>query len=437
MELQIKKNKFKKINKKYFVFLFLTVLLILSVIGVIYFHTQSKEPEMYSIIREYSIPFEDKNDLVELVIESMSQSDLVLLGESTHGTQEFYEYRSQISKELIENHDFRFIAVEGDWNSLYELNLYVKGLSDYSSAKQILETFDRWPVWMWSNEEIELLIEWLKEHNDKNPSRKVGFYGFDVYGAENSLELFKDTFKEKYPCIFQFEEDFTLYPRYLVEKGISCERNAENFYLEIESLEENYDKKEYFNLKQNALVIKNAEKHYRRTLFQDSSSWNKRILHMNESIYNIMEYKNGKGVLWAHNTHVGDARATEMHAQGVINKGQLLRESGMNTFILGFGTYTGEVVAGDYWGSSMRIFEIPNAREDSIESLFYNSGLEKNLFIFDENVPSEIMQSKGHRAIGVVYNPENEHVTNFVNTILPKRYDAFIFFKETNALKPL
>ncbi len=385
------------------------------------------------------ITLNEESDLDELITLT-SNYDVVLLGESSHGTQEFYEWRRLISQRLISEKGFSFIAVEGDWNSLYELNLYVKGLSDYNSAREVLDTFGRWPTWMWANKEIELLAEWLKEHNQGLPvDERVGFFGLDVYGAENSLSVVQEELGGVYPCLSRFQNDFGDYPAYLAQQGGSCEDEAINVFGKIkgnQSLREALGSKEFFYLEQNAFVVKNAEKHYRGMLSQSPDSWNKRVLHMNKSVGRLIEHADGKGIVWAHNTHVGDARATEMSLYGQVNKGQLLREAGLNVFILGFGTYKGEVVAGSSWGSPMQVMQVPEAMNESYEYLLESLGLESEIIVFNETTPQELFEARGHRAIGVVYNPLNEQ-GNYVGTILPYRYDAFIFFKETSALKLL
>jgi len=377
---------------------------------------------------------------LDKLINLTSNYEIVLLGEASHGTQEFYEWRRLISQRLVEEKGFSFIAVEGDWDSLYELNLYVKGLSDYNSAREVLETFERWPTWMWANKEVELLAERLKEYNqDLLVEEKVGFFGLDVYGAENSILVVQETLGDVYPCLSRFQNDFGDYPAYLAQQGGSCEDEARSVFQKIsdnQSLRETLGSKEFFYLEQNAFVVKNAEKHYKGMLSQSPDSWNDRVIHMNKTIGRLKEFYDGKGIVWAHNTHVGDARATEMSLYDQVNKGQLLREAGLNVFILGFGTYKGEVVAGSSWGSPMQVMQVPEAMNQSYEYLFKNLGLESELIIFNETTPEELFEARGHRAIGVVYNSLNEQ-GNYVGTILPYRYDAFIFFKETSALELL
>lgn len=364
------------------------------------------------------------HDLDELIL-LMAEKDLVLLGESTHGTQEYYELRSTITKRLIKEHDFRFIAVEGDWNSIYELNLYVKGLR--SSAADV--RFHRWPEWMWDNEVIRELAEWLRLHNEK--STRIGIYGMDVYDAEQSLVVAESLGGRSYPCLSMFRNDFTLYARYISEGNPPCVEAEENYYSIKASLP---DDKESRHIIQSALVVKNTERHYRAMAKTEMSSWNERVLHMNQTVAKLSRY--GKGIVWAHNTHVGDARASAMAFSNSVNIGQLLREANKSIYILGFGTYTGTVLAARSWGSEMMEMVIPPARSDSYEHLFESMGL-KNAWINlkHPDLPSEIKRRNNNRAVGVIYNPEYEYPGNYVDTDITARYDSFIFIRNTTALK--
>ena len=390
---------------------------------------------------EYFKELEGVEDYDNL-IKTMSGEDLVFLGESTHGTQEYYEIRSKISKRLIEEYDFDFIVVEGDWASLYELNLYVKGKSSYGSAREILEGFDRWPEWMWSNEVIEDLAEWLKDYNEDLPvEERVGFYGMDVYGGENSLEIVEELTEYSYDCMVDFVDDFSLYSQYLAQGNPSCHREVEEIYESIsddEELMRNLGERKYFYVKQNAFIVKNAERHHRGMVFDFLSSWNERVYHMEDTLYNLLDYKGDKGILWAHNTHVGDARFTSMREEGRVNIGELAREEGKDVFILGFATSSGEVIAGSSWGSNENVMQIPPANENSYEYFFMNEGLDKSLIMFDDsNIPEELKEVNNNRAIGVVYNPYTEYPSNYVPTDITNRYDGLIFINQTTPLESL
>ncbi len=373
-----------------------------------------------------------------ILIEKMSNFDLVLLGESTHGTEEYYEIRRILSQKLIENYNFNFIAVEGDWSLIYELDLYIKGKSEFDSAYDVLKTFDRWPEWMLANEQIRILAEWLREHN-LNLDDKVSIYGFDLYNAEESIRIVEKYTDFEYNCLFNFKNDLSLYARYIHFNNQPCNFETENIYYQIKnnlSVIEKLDNHNYFNIKQNAFVVMNAEKHYRGMAVENINSWNVRALHMNSTIGNLINLdKNKKGIIWAHNTHIGDSRATEMFDSNLVNIGYLLRESDISTFSLGFGTYKGEVLAGSSWGSAVQKMVIPEANLNSYEYILNDMGFE-NVIIFlnDSNLPEIFKDINNNRAIGVVYNPLIEYPGNYVLTDIVNRYDSFIFIRETSAL---
>ena len=373
-------------------------------------------------------------DDIDVLLEQMEQHDLILLGESTHGTQEFYEWRRIITQRLIEEQDIGFIAVEGDWGSIYRLHEYVIGTRN-DTAESILRAFSRWPEWMWNNNEILELAEWLREYNEQYPAeQRVGFFGMDVYGAENSLQAVKEAVEGTavenevhvaYAC-FAGVREFMDYVS-LLQQGVMCADEAEYVVELVKALP--------FVVQQHAHVVKNAERHFRAMIDPSLDSWNERVYHMNATVYRLHQTY-GRGIIWAHNTHVGDARATAMVQQGQVNIGQLFREQDIQPYILGFGTYTGSVRAGLQWGAPGQVMHIPRAMSGSYEDML--SRFDTALFLLKdtEKVPELFTHRLGHRAIGVVYNPLNER-GNYVPTILAERYDAFIFIKETRAIHPI
>jgi len=397
---------------------------------------------------------------LDAIIEAAGDRKLALLGEASHGTHEYYAWRDSISRRLITEKGFSFIAVEGDWASLYELNRYVKNMPGAAaSAKDVLLGLDRWPLWMWGNHEVVELAEWLREHNEGLPfEEKVGFYGMDVYDEWRSKSALLNMLEELnpalhkqvhalYACFRPFGGDSWAYAR-SVQRGMqSCESE---FSQAVQLIQETYPDNETINdyekfyLLQNALVVKHAEKFYRKAVAsQDASSWNSRVNYMNLTVNRLLELygPDSKGIVWAHNTHVGDARFTEMRQFGQVNIGQLAREQHgpENVFIVGFSTYRGNVLAGSGWASEMQNMRVPRARSNSIEYKFNKSGLEQFVLVFtDEDRRNEaFVEPFGNRAIGVVYNPALDHQQNYVLSIVPLRYDAMIFFRETRALSPL
>jgi erythromycin esterase len=410
--------------------------------------------QLVSHFEPKALPLNSPNDLDPL-IEAAAGHKLVLLGEASHGTSEFYAWRSTISRRLITEHGFSFIAVEGDWASLYRLNKYVKHLENApASAVEAMHQFSRWPEWMWGNTDVAELIEWMREYNsDRSPEAMIGFYGMDVYGqweamddllayAELYIPEHYEAIAAKVQCFANFDRDEWMYARATAQMNYSCKREMEQLVSLLASLRstlEQDNEAAYFRAKQNALVVKNAEDYFRLAVLGNNDAWNSRVDHMWLSVKRLFGLygRDSKGVVWAHNTHVGDASATSMGQHGMYNIGHLSRhEMGEDkVFITGFGTYQGKVNAGSQWGTPMQIMEVPNAIQGSLEHAFMQFDKADFLLVFDDDDrhATFLQQAIGHRAIGVVYNPANE-AGNYVPSQFTKRYDAFIFIRETTAL---
>ncbi len=404
-------------------------------------------------IRQISSPLETAADLDPL-IERIADAHFVLLGEASHGTSEYYQWRARLSSRLIREKGFNFVSVEGDWPDCYRVNRYVKGYSDSGeSAWEVLHAFKRWPTWMWANWEIVAFAEWLRKYN-QNRSNKAGFYGLDVYSLWESMESILNylekhdpeavkTALEAYRCFEPYGEDAQSYAWSTRLVPDNCEDEVIDLLLEMQRHANRYDgdPEASFNAQQNALVIKNAEHYYRAMVRTDAGSWNVRDQHMMETLNRLMDLHGpqAKGIVWAHNTHVGDARFTDMSGAGMLNIGQLAREQHLDDGVVltGFGSHHGSVIAGKSWGAPMERMKVPEARDGSWEDLLHQDGSDQ-LVIFDpENMSDEIRKRRGHRAIGVVYQGEFESYGNYVPTVLPKRYDAFLYIDETEALHPL
>lgn len=438
-------KKFNLLNisskKSVFVFVLILMLFLIVILSLLYF----QKPVLRYVEVEglHGRKMSDLLDVDDLIFE-MKTKNYVLLGESTHGTDEYYLIRKHITQELIKNHGFNFVVLEGDWASIYELNKYVKNLEGAKeTAREAMQGLDRWPEWMWKNNHILELIDWLRDYNDElSEDEKVGIYGMDVYSPLRSYEKLKyflnknnielQTMQELDLCLEGFGYNFDNYPSYYAQTRISCEEEIKNTKQELLELE--LSSKEEFIIEQMISVVKNAEKHYRNMVFQSYASWNYRVSHFADTMIRLSNYYGvgSKGIAWAHNTHVGDSNFVE-GAQGMLNIGRLLREKNKNTFLLGFVKNEGRVSAGNAWGSNKQIMNVPEARPNSYGALFAEHGLEKALFIFEENHSTP---TRNHRAIGVVYNPFQEQ-GNYVPTIITKRYDAVIFIKETNELLKL
>lgn len=388
------------------------------------------------------------------LMERIGDARIVMLGESSHGTHEFYTWRAKISKRLIEEKGFNFIAVEGDWPDCYRLNRYVKNYLPNTSAEEVLKNFNRWPTWMWANWEISAFAEWLKKHNQSlSRESKTGFYGLDVYSLWESMQAIMQylektdpnslqTAREAFQCFEPFNNDEQKYASFVSFVSETCEPEVLDLLATIRTRMIQYDGdyEQVFNTEQNALITVNAEKYYRSMVQGGPHSWNVRDGHMQETLERLLKFHGpqSKAIIWAHNTHIGDARATDMARHGMYNIGELTRKKFPDTVLVGFGTYKGSVIAGRYWGDEMRKMSVPEGIPNSWEHLLHHSNAGDCLLIMNQLEKEDFMKkSIGHRAIGVVYNPNQEHLNNYVPSILPLRYDAFLFIDESTALHPL
>lgn len=412
---------------------------------------------MIDELREKSIALNSSADLDPLM-EQIGDARYVLLGEASHGTHEYYVWRSRISRRLIEEKGFSFIAVEGDWPDCYAVNRFIKHYADADgSARDVLHRFNRWPTWMWGNWETTALVDWLHRHNASQPrERRVGFYGLDVYSLWESLEAITrylekadpaalETAREAMACFEPYGRDEQEYARITRIVPTSCEQEVIDMLLEISRKLPLYnsDPEAVFSTEQNAHIAVNAERYYRAMVHSGPESWNIRDTHMADTLERLMHFygSDAKAIVWEHNTHIGDARATDMRRSGYVNVGQLVREQhdADGVVLVGFGSYKGKVLAARNWGETPEVMTVPEARDESWEELLHEADLAYHLLLFDDwkQDPHRARQAFDHRAIGVVYNPEHERFANYVPSILPLRYDAFIFIDETHALHPL
>jgi erythromycin esterase len=392
------------------------------------------------------------------LIQRIGDARYVLLGEASHGTSEFYTWRRQLTQRLIREKGFSFIAVEGDWPDCYRVNRYAKAYPDAGgSAREVLHAFDRWPTWMWANEEVVSLVEWLRRHNQRLPDeQRVGFYGLDVYSLWDSMHLVLSYLervdgsavaaaRRAFACFGPYADNVQDYARAAAWTPDSCEDEVIELLQEMRKKRAEFQdggREGFFNAEQNALVAHNAEKYYRTMIRGDSASWNVRDRHMAETLDRLMQHYGpaAKAIIWEHNTHIGDARATDMASAGMVNVGQLVREqhADQGVVLIGFSSHRGTVIAGSEWGAPMEVMPVPPGRAGSWEAILHEIAPRDKLLIFDAAVPSAAMvQQRGHRAIGVVYRPEYEHYGNYVPTVLPRRYDALLFIDESTALHPL
>ena len=413
--------------------------------------------ELVEQVRALAQPLESDADLDPL-LERIGDARYVLLGEASHGTSEYYTWRARISKRLIQEKGFSFLAVEGDWPDCYQINRYVKAYRDSGpDACTVLNAFGRWPTWMWANWEIVALTEWLRRYNDVQPEeQKVGFYGLDVYSLWESLESVLEYLervdpdaagaaRQAYRCFEPYGEDVQEYARATLFVPESCEADVIKMLQELRGNAPGYKedgREAYFDAEQNALVAKNAELYYRTMVRGGGESWNVRDRHMVETLDRLMQHHGpgAKAIVWEHNTHIGDARATDMARAGMVNVGQLVREAHADegVVLVGFGGHRGSVIAGREWGAPMERMPVPEAHEGTWEDVLHRAGEQNKLLIFgDGRDTPEMREPRGHRAIGVVYDPSYERYGNYVPTVMPFRYDAFLSLEETQALHPL
>jgi erythromycin esterase len=415
-----------------------------------------KQQQVIKGIQAASLPLQTEADLDPL-INKIGDARIVMLGEASHGTHEYYTWRAMITKRLITEKGFNFIAVEGDWPDCYKVNRYIKQYTKHTSAFDVLHTFSRWPTWMWANWEMVALSEWLYKHNEHLAiNKKVGFYGLDVYSLWDSMQAVKDYLAKVDPAALQVAEDaFTCFDPYKKDDGQSyayatqwvpelCRNEVLALLQEIQKKMPQYDS-DYemaFSTEQNALVAVNAEKYYRAMIMGGAQSWNVRDSHMFETLQRLLDFHgpDSKVIVWEHNTHIGDSRYTDMTDEGMYNIGELVRDhyEKKDVVLVGFGSYMGSVIAANRWGADMRKMKVPKGTHGSWEHILHEAGDNNKLLMLDELTDEALYEERiGHRAIGVVYNPDFEMYGNYVPSILPLRYDAFLYINKTTALHPL
>lgn len=401
------------------------------------------------------------DERMDAIVQRVASARHVFIGEASHGTSEYYRWRARLTQRLIEDHGFSFVAVEGDWPDCQAVNAWVRGGDDGRDAADVLRCFDRWPTWMWANEEVAEFVTWLREHNRANDAA-VGFHGLDVYSLWDSLHAVADYVRahdsdaldstmSAMRCFEPYGQDPQQYAAAtrLVPDG--CEHEVTRLLSDLRRLTERATDgaEQDFDALQNAEVLAGAERYYRAMVRADENSWNVRDLHMADTFDRLVDHYGGReagrsdgarGVVWAHNTHVGDARATDMRHAGMTNIGQLARERHGRTEIalVGFGGYEGSVIAGRRWGAAWEAMTVPPARPGSHEALIHRTTTEPVFVVTSDEATSRWLTAMlPHRAIGVVYRPGADHRGNWVPTVLGSRYDVFIAFGTTTALHPL
>ncbi|NRQ36646.1 erythromycin esterase family protein [Nonomuraea sp. NN258] len=402
-------------------------------------------------IRASALPLTTPADL-DPVLDRVGDARFVLIGEASHGTHDFYEWRAALTKRLIAEKGFSFVGVEGDWPDCERVN---RAVTDSGDPFDALYGFARWPTFMWANHEVVAFCRWLREWNDGlPPERRCGFHGLDVYSLWDSLRAVRRYAAAHLPeqmeavtkalhCFEAYGHDPQQYALSTRLVPATCEQEVVDLLSDVvRSAPHDVGG---FAARQNAEVVAGAEAYYRAMVQGGPESWNVRDVHMADTLDRLALFHeeggaSGKGVVWAHNTHVGDARATDMAAAGMTNLGQLARERhGGDAVLVGFGCYRGSVVAGNRWGAQHRVMTVPPARPASLEATLHEAiGQERALFVVPPQPRGDWFdEPMAHRAIGVVYDPERERWGNYVPTVAGSRYDVFLWLDRTAALHPL
>jgi protein-L-isoaspartate(D-aspartate) O-methyltransferase len=417
-----------------------------------------QESDPAKLIASHCEPFSSPQEANILpLMNRIGDSRVVLLGESSHGTSEFYAMRDRITRELIGKNGFAFVAIEGDWPDAARIDHYVRHF-EYPPAEWT--AFARFPKWMWRNVEFRSFVEWLRHDNGtKPPQQRTAFYGLDLYSLYTSIQevlryldrVDPETAKiarHRYGCLTPWQSDPAAYGHAaLTETYKTCEKDVTLMLRDLHTKQNLYmanDGERYNDAVHNARLITNAERYYRVMYYGSRASWNLRDGHMFETLKSLLAFhgRNSKAVVWAHNSHVGNAAATEMSARGETNIGELCRkEFGKQLYSIGFGTHMGHVAAATDWDGPMKTMSILPSRADSYERLFHDSGIPRfSLPMHDEKhrqIRNLLMKPRLERAIGVIYRPETELQSHYFQAVLPEQFDEFIWFDETSPVVPL
>jgi erythromycin esterase-like protein len=402
----------------------------------------------------------------DALLDLIGNASIVCIGEASHGTHEFYRERAKITKRLIDEKGFHAVAVEADWPDAYRVNRFVRAMSDDGSANEALEGFKaRFPTWMWRNADVLDFVGWLRSFNDalSDTNQKVGFYGVDLYSLFSSIdaviqylekvdpEAAKEA-RRRYSCFDHYGDEAQAYG-YATAAGIaqSCQDAVVTQFTDLRrraaelANESGLPPDEHFYAEQNARLVANAEEYYRSMFAGRVSSWNLRDRHMAETIDALVAHLSkthgrAKVVVWEHNSHLGDARFTEMGQQGELNVGQLVRERyDDDAVLIGFSTYTGTVTASDDWDEPPQRKTVVPALKNSYEEVFHQVSPTPYYFTFrgDSVAADELEEARLQRAIGVIYRPDTERQSHYFHARLPQQFDAMIHFDETRAVEPL
>jgi len=401
-------------------------------------------------------PFDDiKNAQLDRLLERIGDARVVLLGEASHGTSEFYLMRERISRELITRKGFTFVAIEGDWPDAARIDHYVRHRETPPSE---WTAFARFPTWMWRNREVRGFVDWLRGHNAVlKPEARVAFHGLDLYSLYASIRSVLDYLDDvdplsakvarvRYGCLTPWQADPATYGHAaLTGHYPTCESDVVRMLRDLLAKRQAYaarDGERFLDAVQNARLVTNAERYYRIMYYGSRASWNLRDEHMFETLKTLLAHHepDSKGVVWAHNSHIGDASATEMSARGEHNIGQLCRhEFGRACYAIGFGTDHGTVAAATDWDGPMEIKSVRPALGNSYERLCHEAGVRRFMLGLRDRDSAHVrglLTPRLERAIGVIYRPESERASHYFEAVLPRQFDEYIWFDETRAVTP-
>ena len=386
------------------------------------------------------------------LFDRFGQKRVVLLGEASHGTSEFYRARAAITRRLIAEHGFTIVAVEADWPDAAAIDLKVRGLKPQTDAPQ---PFQRFPTWMWKNRDVEAFVHWLTRHNQK-ATEQCGFYGLDIYnmrGAIAAVLAYLDKVdpkaaavaRQRYACLTPWQHEPSAYGRAVLTAGYrECEDEVIRQCREMLEKQMSYaGDDEFLDASQNARLVASAERYYRVMYYGGAASWNLRDSHMFQTLSRLLQWRGAgaKAVVWAHNSHIGDARQTEMgQVREELNIGQLCRQHfGGDCALIGMGTHSGTVAAASDWDGEMEIKKVKPSRGDSIERLCHDSEMPRFLLDFarDPRLAERLAEPRLERFIGVIYRPETELQSHYADSSLSRQFDAYLWFDETRAVEEI
>jgi erythromycin esterase-like protein len=415
-------------------------------------------------IRATARPLTGAPDDFDTLLRRIRGARIVLIGEASHGTHEFYRIRAELTKRLIREQGFSAVAVEADWPDALRVNRFVRGTGPDGDATDALADFRRFPQWMWRNADVLDFVGWLRERNDEFPApSRVGFYGLDLYSLHASMEAVVRYLRLvdpeaarraalRYGCFERFGDDPQQYG-YAATLGLAptCEREVVTQLVELRRDAADYARRDgrvaeddFFAAEQNARVVTNAERYYRTMFGSHVASWNLRDQHMMDTLVELDQFLARLGpaprlVVWAHNSHLGDARATEMRARGEQNLGQLVRQRyGAAAVLVGFSTYEGTVTAAADWDEPAQRMRVRPALAGSYEALFHGTDVARfSLLLTGDGSDAPLDEPRLQRAIGVIYRPETERQSHYFHTRLARQFDALLHYDHTRAVEPL